>query len=90
MTLTSGTLTSAVGGHLAAVTACLVEDAYRNWNSAAAEVDRALDGWAGASADVSPLAEAAYRAAVEQEERAARQLERMLDVAERVLPVEQQ
>jgi hypothetical protein len=89
MTLTTDTLTSEVGGHLAAVTACLVEDAYRDWNSAATEVDSALDGWAAASAEVSPVAEAAYRAAVEREERAAWQLERMLDMAERLLPVGQ-
>lgn len=82
------TLTSEVGGHLAAVTACLVEDAYRDWNMAVTEVDRALDAWTKAPAELSSPAEAAYRAAVEQEERAARQLERMLDMAERVLPVE--
>ncbi|GAB3348121.1 hypothetical protein [Amycolatopsis echigonensis] len=82
------TITSEVGGHLAAVTACLVEDAYRDWNRATVEVQDALDKVKAASAPVAQPAEAAYLAAVEREERAAERLERMLDMAERLLPID--
>ena len=83
------TITTEVGGHLAAVTACLVEDAYRDWDRAAAETRRALEDWLTTPAGASPAVRAVYQAAVNREEQAAQHLERMLDMAERVLHIEQ-
>lgn len=80
--------TTKVGGHLAAVTACLVQDAYRDWNRAAAEAGRAFEDWLTTPAGASPEVQGVYQAAMDREEQTAQHLERMLDMAERVLRIE--
>jgi hypothetical protein len=65
------------GRDLAEIGIRLVDDAYMTWFAAARECERALRAWQRAE----PRAYWAYRAALDREEAAARDLERLSELA---------
>lgn len=71
-----------IGAELASIGVRLLDDAYLAWVSAETESEMALGAWcAGIGADQAE-AYAAYRAALDREEAAARDLERLWAVSE--------
>ena len=62
---------------VATMEARLLDDAYLAWFSAESECESTLHGWFRAPGDLSAGAYLAYRAALEREEDAARDLERL-------------
>jgi hypothetical protein len=59
----------------------LIDDAYLSWFCAESEAETLLHGWFQATGDWRASAYLAYRAAVEREEAAARDLERLWRLA---------
>ena len=60
----------------------LLDDAYLAWFGAESDCERALRAWFGAAGDESATAYSAYRAALDREDAAARDLERLWQLAE--------
>jgi hypothetical protein len=67
---------------LAAIGLRLLDDAYLAWFSAESESEGALRTWWQSTGSSRSVAYAAYRAALEREEAAARDLERLWSVSE--------
>jgi len=65
----------------------LIEDAYLSWAAAAGESERAMHDWFDAGGARRADAFPAYRAALDREEAAARDLQRLTELA--LLPVAQ-
>jgi len=66
---------------VAAIGIRLLEDAYLAWAAAASESEQALDAWLAPGAWRRALAFPAYRAALDREEAAARDLQRLTEIA---------
>jgi hypothetical protein len=66
---------------VAAIGVRLLDDAYLAWFSAESECESTLHGWFRAPGDLSAGAYLAYQAALEREEAAARDLQRLWRVA---------
>jgi hypothetical protein len=66
---------------VAAIGARLFDDAYLAWFSAEDETERALRAWSDGSASTRAMSYAGYRAALDREEAAARDLERLWTVS---------
>ena len=62
---------------VAAIGVRLLDDAYLAWFSAEDETERALRAWSDGSGSTRAMSYAAYRAALDREEAAARDLERL-------------
>ena len=62
---------------VAAIGVRLLDDAYLAWFSAEDESERALRAWSDGSASTRATSYAAYRAALDREEAAARDLQRL-------------
>jgi hypothetical protein len=60
----------------------LLDDAYLTWFAAERECDRALQAWVDGTLGTRTMAYAAYRAALDREEAAAQDLERLWELAE--------
>jgi hypothetical protein len=60
----------------------LLDDAYLAWFSAESECENALRAWSHATAERSATAYVSYRAALDREDAAARDLERLWHLAE--------
>jgi hypothetical protein len=71
-----------VNADLAAVGVRLVDDAYLAWFSAEGEAEGALRAWRDAGSSAVAMSYARYRAALDREEAAARDLERLWTLAE--------
>ena len=67
---------------LAAIGVRLLDDAYLAWFSAESESEAALANWWRSTGASRSLAYAAYRAALDREEAAARDLERLWSLSE--------
>jgi hypothetical protein len=67
---------------LAAIGVRLLDDAYLAWFSAESESETALKGWWQSTGASRPAAYAAYRAALDREEAAAHDLERLWSLSE--------
>jgi len=67
---------------LAAIGVRLLDDSYLAWFSAESECEQALHAWSRATGDQRATAYFAYRAALDREEAAARDLERLWRMAE--------
>jgi hypothetical protein len=67
---------------LAEIGVRLLDDAYLAWFSAESEAERALRAWSGGLGGDRTAAYAAYRAALDREEAAARDLQRLSELAE--------
>lgn len=67
---------------LAAIGVRLLDDAYLAWFSAESECEHALRGWFRGTGAQRATAYFAYRAALDREEAAARDLERLWQLAE--------
>jgi hypothetical protein len=67
---------------VAAIGIRLIDDAYLAWFSAESESENALRGWFQATGERRAGAYVAYRAAVDREEAAARDLQRLWRLAE--------
>ena len=59
----------------------LLDDAYITWFAAESECEQALRAWFGATPNTRAGAYASYRAALDREDAAARDLERLWDLA---------
>jgi len=66
---------------LAAIGVRLLDDAYLAWFSAESECESTLSGWFRATRDLSGGAYLAYQAALEREEAAARDLQRLWELS---------
>jgi hypothetical protein len=67
---------------LAQIGVRLLDDAYLAWLSAEAECQRMLEAWSGATSGGGGTAYVAYRAALDREEAAARDLQRVSEATE--------
>lgn len=67
---------------VAAIGVRLLDDSYLAWFSAESECERALHAWFRTTGDRRATAYFAYRAALDREEAAARDLERLWHLAE--------
>jgi hypothetical protein len=68
-------------GRVAAIGIRLVEDAYLAWTAAASESGQALRAWLDAGGARREEAYPVYRAALDREEAAARDLQRLSEIA---------
>ena len=75
-------MTNELNTEVAAIGLRLLDDAYLAWFSAETECESALHGWWQSSGSSRSSAYAAYRAALDREEAAARDLERLWNLAE--------
>jgi hypothetical protein len=76
-----GTMTDELADEVARISVRLLDDAYMAWRAAEGECEEALRGWsAGTSRDCTE-AYSMYRAALDREEAAARDLQRLHEVA---------
>jgi hypothetical protein len=75
-------MTDNVGTELAAIGVRLLDDAYAVWFSAENESENALQTWWQSTGAQRSTAYAAYRAALDREEAAARDLETLWSVSE--------
>ena len=66
---------------VAAIGVRLLDDAYLAWFTAEDEAERALRAWSDGSGSTRAMSYAAYRAALDREEAAARDLERLWAVS---------
>ena len=67
-------------GDVTAIGISLLEDAYMAWNSAEGECEVALESWLEQDARPNAMAFAVYRAALEREDAAARNLARLCEI----------
>ena len=67
---------------VAAIGVRLLDDSYLAWFSAESECEQALHAWFRTTGDLRATAYFAYRAALDREEAAARDLERLWQLAE--------
>ena len=67
---------------LAVIGVRLVDDAHMTWVAAEVDSEQALRAWFDAAAPQGPGAYAAYRAAVDREEAAARDLQRLSELTQ--------
>jgi hypothetical protein len=82
MTDTETQMTDEEGTEVAAIGVRLLDDAYLAWFSAEHECESALQAWWRSSGPSRSLAYAAYRAALDREEAAAHDLERLWSLAD--------
>jgi hypothetical protein len=75
-------MTDDLSAELAGIGVRLLDDAYLAWFSAESESDCALCTWWRSSGSTRSEASAAYRAALDREEAAARDLERLWSLSE--------
>jgi hypothetical protein len=75
-------MTSEFNTDLAAIGVRLLDDAYLAWFNAESESEAALQSWWQTTGSRRSVAYAAYRAALEREEAAARDLERLWSLVE--------
>ena len=75
-------MTNNVNTEVAAIGVRLLDDAYLAWFSAEAESETALQAWWQSTGANRPIAYAAYRAALDREEAAAHDLERLWSLSE--------
>jgi hypothetical protein len=75
-------MTNNVNTEVAAIGVRLLDDAYLAWFSAETESETALQAWWHSTGANRPIAYAAYRAALDREEAAARDLERLWSLSE--------
>jgi hypothetical protein len=71
-----------INADLAAVGVRLLDDAYLAWFSAEGEAEGALRAWRDASSSTVAMSYARYRAALDREEAAARDLQRLWTLSE--------
>jgi hypothetical protein len=71
----------ALAGHAATLGAWLADGAYMAWQSAQIECELALKAWHAAAPGRTATAHLAYRAALDREEAAARELEKLCRLA---------
>jgi hypothetical protein len=75
-------MTDTATTEVAAIGVRLLDDAYLAWFSAESECEQALHNWFQRTDEQQALAYLAYRAALDREEAAARDLERLWQLAE--------
>jgi hypothetical protein len=75
-------MTQKVDTEVAEIGIRLLDDAYLAWFSAESECEQALKAWFAGTVETSAKAYCAYRAALDREEAAARDLRRLSELTE--------
>ena len=75
-----GTMTDEPAEEVARISVRLLDDAYMVWRAAEGECEEALSGWSAETSRVCAEAYSMYRAALDREEAAARDLQRLHEV----------
>jgi hypothetical protein len=76
-----GTMTDELAEEVARISVRLLDDAYVAWRAAEGDCEEALSGWSAGTSRVCAEAYSMYRAALDREEAAARDLQRLHEVA---------
>lgn len=74
-------MTEETGREIAEIGVRLIDDAYFAWFAAESECERALQAWLTATSSTPAAGYQSYRAALDREEAAANDLQRLLELA---------
>jgi hypothetical protein len=77
-----GTMTDELANEVARISVRLLDEAYMVWLAAEGECEEALRGWSVETSRVGAEAYCKYRAALDREEAAARDLQKLHEVAQ--------
>jgi hypothetical protein len=77
-----GTMTDELADEVGRISVRLLDDAYMAWRAAEGECEEALRGWSTGTSRVGAEAYSMYRAALDREEAAARDLQKLHEVAQ--------
>ena len=77
-----GTMTDELANEVGRISVRLLDDAYMVWRAAEGECEEALRGWTTGTSRIGAEAYSMYRAALDREEAAARDLQKLHEVAQ--------